>query len=346
MKQTWQAILEHNGHDSTLHDYDLVRQWYESFNTQDTPLFLSLWEGDFCVAIYPMLVERKAGSVILKNLWVDTFSIAFPLVRKEYRDVFMERFMTALDHGNVPWDALKLSAVPTYMCHELNLAPDAFTRLGHQNMVIADTTWCIDLRQPFEEYLKTQLSMHSRRSYRNRRNKLERENARFVIYKGREALPHWETLLHIEDNGWKAEQGSSILRTPPIKGYCDVLVRTLAEQDKLYFCFLELQGKAIAGSFSYYENGVLNGLKGGYLREYKGYSPFHILTLSMVEHFREYEPRAALFNIFPNTYGYKDKFSHGRESFLTFTVAGKSLKSRLLMGLYKLKMRHLSRRQG
>jgi len=345
LQAPWEEIQTHNGHDRVLCDFELVRHWYSCFNDADTPVFLSLWEGGACVAIYPMLLERKAGARVLKNLWIDTFSIAFPLVRRELRPGFYEHFLAALRRSDLEWDILKLSAMPTYAFEEYGLSRDAFTRAGHANLIIDDPTYCVDLQEPFREYFDRYFSSHARRNYNNKRNKLKRRNARFLHFTGQEALDHWEVFLDIENDGWKKAQGSSIEQAKQYKRYCDLLVRKLRDYDRLHINLLEADGKPIAGTFNYLEAGVFNGMKTGYLPEYKNCSPSQLLLLHMIRELQEHAPEALLFNSYPHAYGYKETYAHDRESFLTFLVANRTARARVFLSLYRLKNRGAKRKR-
>ncbi len=346
LNETWLEIERGNGHDSVLHDFDLVRQWYQSFNERDSPVLCSLWQGAMCLGVYPLLLEKRHGIRILKNLGIDTFSISLPLVRKEFRSSFFRSFLTALCNSRFPWHGLKLSYVPSYFCGQFSLDAQLFDSLGLQHHEILDPTYCVDLQGSFEEYLATYLSKNTRKNFKYLNRKLEQRDARLAIYRGDEALDHWDTFLDIENDGWKGAQGSSIAQMPPFKAYCDQLVRTLARHDKLYLCFLELEETPIAGSLFYAEDGVINEMKTGYSVRYKDYSPSNILLVRMVRHIPETMPEIRLWNTYPGSYGYKEKFTHARESFITFVLPNRTPLSRLMFGAYRMKMRYLERKRS
>jgi CelD/BcsL family acetyltransferase involved in cellulose biosynthesis len=133
---------------------------------------------------------------------------------------------------------------------------------------------------------------------------------------------------------------------PPYKAYCDLLVRTLARHDKLYLCFLELEEGPIAGSLFYVENGIINEMKTGYSVRYKDYSPSNILLVRMVRHLLSSMPEIGLWNTYPGSYGYKEKYTHARESFITFVLPNRTLLSRLVFSAYRMKMRYLERKRS
>jgi hypothetical protein len=158
LKETWLEIERDNGHDSVLHDFDLVRQWYQSFNERDSPVLCSLWQDASCLGVYPLLLEKRHGIGIVKNLGIDTFSISLPLVRKGFRSSFFRSFLTALCGSRFPWHGLKLSFVPSYFCDEFSLNARLFDSLGLPHHEIIDPTYCVDLQGSFEEYRKRPMS--------------------------------------------------------------------------------------------------------------------------------------------------------------------------------------------
>ncbi len=346
LEKPWDEIERHNEFDAALLCRDLVDSWYRCFRGGCTPVLCSLWQDDVCMGIFPLLKEKKHGIVVLRNLGMDTYGICLPLVRREFRCRFFEEILALLRTSDFHWHVFKLSLTPSYNCSEFGVCRELFARsLGHCHL-IQDTTFCVDLTAPYETYLKTYFSSHALKKQRYMRKQLEKRNYSVEFLQNDEALRHLDTFLEIENNGWKKECGTSILEVEECRSFSQTLARTMAAYKRLYIPILRIGGKPAAACLCYLENGVFNVMKTGFRQEYKSLSPSNALFMNLVEHLADNVPEARLLNFYPVSYGYKDKYASGCESFDTYVTPNATSVGKLLFFVYTMKMRYLGWRSS
>ncbi len=81
----------------------------------------------------------------------------------------------------------------------------------------------------------------------------------------------------IEDQSWKGEHGTSILRTPGMLDYFTRQAELLAQRGQLALHFLELDGRPIAFEYGYLAKGIYFAHKVSYLPEHQTAAPGHVL---------------------------------------------------------------------
>ena len=91
--------------------------------------------------------------------------------------------------------------------------------------------------------------------------------------------------MEVEDAGWKAEAGTSVLRTP---GMFDFLLRQaqqLAEWNQLALATLHCGPTPVAFAYGMAAKGVFHSYKVGYDRRFADYSPGQLLRYCLLERF-------------------------------------------------------------
>jgi CelD/BcsL family acetyltransferase involved in cellulose biosynthesis len=100
--------------------------------------------------------------------------------------------------------------------------------------------------------------------------------------------PHLEAALEeglaVEDSGWKAEGGTSILSQPATAQFYRELAEWAAARGELRLWFLRFDGRAIAFAYCLEANGIHYQLKTGFDPEYRKFGPGVLLTQEKVKH--------------------------------------------------------------
>ena len=123
------------------------------------------------------------------------------------------------------------------------------------------------------------------KNLRYSRRKLEKEgDLEFLVHSGGPDLDELlERGFDLENQGWKAEQDSSINNSPALRDFLFSIAHTFQQQDALRLHFLLHAGKPIAFDFSLYSMGTESLLKIGHDQEYNKLSPGALLRQLVLE---------------------------------------------------------------
>ncbi len=105
-----------------------------------------------------------------------------------------------------------------------------------------------------------------------------------VVDSGPRLEPSLEEGLAVENTGWKAEAGTSILSQPATAQFYRELADWAAGRGELRLWFLRVDGRAIAFAYCLEANGVHYQLKTGFDPEYRNFGPGVLLTQEKVKH--------------------------------------------------------------
>ena len=93
---------------------------------------------------------------------------------------------------------------------------------------------------------------------------------------------HFDQMLAVEASGWKGRLGSSIVQSPHVHRFYEEFCRDFAAAGALRVFLLRRDDRIVAFQICALEQGVLTGLKSGYLEEHAKDSPGQILHLNIV----------------------------------------------------------------
>ena len=203
----------------------------------------------------------------------------------------------------------------------------------------SEPTYCIDLGDNVEAYASTYLNKKVRDTCKKRKSMLYRETSpEFVCYSGDEAMDHLDEFLSIQERGWRVQKNNSLVSDDNDYIFLKIVAKAFADEGKLALFFLIIDGVKAAGRMAYFENGVLQMLKSVYDLSYKQYSPSTALLLYIVEYYSRENSPVNKMNLFPVSFGYKQRFAHASDSSLMYVVFNKGFLSYLLEKVYKYKM--------
>lgn len=326
---------------SIQNSYMLLNAWYTCYLAGRRPAFISLWSDEACIGIYPFTVERKYGATIYNTLYNQSFSISKPIMQDGQEDYFFNELMRCLKKEKDRWDVIKFSSVYCFDKEEALLA-SAFAKHGMQVYTIREHTYVIGLNISFEQYCQDYLSKKTRENIRRLEKKLALKKNEIVSYVNYEALPHMRRFYEMENTGWKRDGGTSLLQLNDNLMYTETLINTSCLAGKFLMTFLEFDGLKIAGQFGYVEDGVYNGFRTAYDRDYAQLGPAVLLLAKTVRMLIEQFSEIKLLHCYPDPFGYKQKYAHDRCECNTHVLFSDSLKGRLLYKLYRRKMSRMA----
>ena len=133
------------------------------------------------------------------------------------------------------------------------------------------------------------LSHNLRRNLSKAENRLAKlgqvDDLDLVSFGPDEWLEPLEKFLRIEDQNWKGEAGSSILRTPGMADYFRGQAKLLAESGELEMLFLTCDQKPIAADFGYRIGDTFYSHKIGYDQAFASYSPGQLLLARQIRRY-------------------------------------------------------------
>ncbi len=135
----------------------------------------------------------------------------------------------------------------------------------------------------WDEFLR---ALPRRRQLRKAERRLGAKGA--VSFEVADSGPRLEAALEeglaVEDSGWKAEAGTSILSQPATAQFYRELADWAAARGELRLWFLRFDGRAIAFAYCLESRGIHYQLKTGFDPEYGRFGPGVLLTQEKVKH--------------------------------------------------------------
>ncbi|NDY56535.1 GNAT family N-acetyltransferase [Desulfovibrio sulfodismutans] len=337
ISEEWLRLEKSLANPSIQNDYVLLNAWYACYLAGRKPAFLSLWDGKTCLGLYPFTLERKYGAKVFNTLYHESFSISKPIVAAGYGEFYFRELIRLLQEQHGKWDVLKFSSIYCFE-PEAGLLASAFESNNTKFFTIHDRTYVVEIGDSFEEYCQTYLSKKTRENLDRLERKIAKQDSKFVYYMNYEALPHMGRFYEMENTGWKKESGTALLNMKDNLVYSESLIHACCLSGKFFMAFLEIDGVKIAGQYGYIEDGVYNGLRTAYDRDYAMFGPSVILIARTLRLLIDTFPDVKLLNCYPLSYGYKQKYAHDRCECNTHVLFSNNIKGQLLSMAYKIKM--------
>jgi hypothetical protein len=322
---------------SIQNNYLLLNAWYTCYLAGRKPAFISLWDEDACLGIYPFTLEKKYGAHVYNTLYHESLSISKPIILEGHEEFFYTEFIRLLREQHGKWDVVKFSSMYCFDA-ESRMLPEAFESNGIKAFTIHDRTFAVDLGESLEQYYESYLSKNTRRSLDRLEKKIAKVNGKFIYYTNFEALSHMRRFYEMENTGWKKDAGTALMHVNDNLVYSESLIYNCCLTGKFFMSVFEIDGKEVAGQFGYIENGVYNGLRTAYDREYAAYSPSIILLSRTIRLLIESFKNVRIFHFYPVSYGYKQKYAHDRCECSTHVLFNDNMKGRLMSLAYRYKM--------
>lgn len=333
----WLRLEKGLANPSIQNDYVLLNAWYACYLADRKPAFLSLWDGKTCLGLYPFTLERKYGAKVLNTPYHESFCISKPIVAPGQEAFYFTELIRLLQEQHGKWDVIKFSSIYCFEPESRFLA-SAFESNNTQVFTIHDRTYVIEIEDTFEKYCQTYLSKKTHRDLVRLDKKISKTDSRFVYYMNYEALPHMRRFYEMENMGWKKDSGTALLNMSDNLIYSESLIHKCCLAGKFFMSFLEIDGIKISGQYGYIENGVYNGLRTAYDRDYAMFSPSIILLARTLRLLVDAFPDVKLLNCYPLSYGYKQKYAHDRCECNTHVLFSNSMKGKIMSMAYKYKM--------
>ncbi|MGI6525721.1 MAG: GNAT family N-acetyltransferase [Bdellovibrionota bacterium] len=161
-----------------------------------------------------------------------------------------------------------------------------------------------------EEFMKAAMSPNARHEMRRKRNNLAKlGNVEILNLTSADDVEYWlNTLLNLEDGGWKGKKGTSLIAIPEEKKFYEAAFRSAFKRGQLLAQMMTLDGKPIAilAEFLAADKGALYASKTAFDEDFSKYSPGALLLQSVTEQFLKHqgfeyldscaEPNQVMFN--------------------------------------------------
>lgn len=312
VRAVWDELYHASEQDSVFKSYDFAALWFRCFASPADVRVLTVWRGSRLIGVLPLVIVRQSGVRVLQSLTNDHCLHSDPLVLAGNEQAFQEAVLLALTSVETHWDILK---------HSYSYSFSQMPGLISRRMLIAEKiawrdvvqpTYVVRLNKSFEEYVRSDISSNLRKSLARHRNRIRRcGTVTLERLRGKEGKNSWEEFVDIEDSGWKGQSGSSLRGVDATYGeFYRGLVSLMAAADTLQMYFLRMNGRYLAGSFSYVDGDVVHWYKTGYREEFAHLSPGNLLLIEIVEDLLKGPARCQLLHMFPWEHGYKHRFAN------------------------------------
>lgn len=120
---------------------------------------------------------------------------------------------------------------------------------------------------------------------RKRRRLEEKGNVDWYFRSGHDVTPECiETFLRLEDQGWKTEEGKSMLSRPSHADFFREMSKRFAENGRAFFTELTLDGRVIASTSNFISGNTAFAFKIGWEHEFASVSPGLLNELELMQH--------------------------------------------------------------
>lgn len=307
IEQLWSEFHAASSTRSIFLSFDYVSLWYSCFARPEQVRIYPIFEESTLIGFLPLILRRQGPVRVLSSLTNDHCLHAGPLVKGGFEGIFGRKCIDTLLEDKNGWDVLRY--YDDESTHNYRSFEDPGT-VHLRKKEYTFPTYTILRPDTYDEYFNHQLSSKMRKSARNEKNRLAKnESHRYLHYIGQEAAAAWPAFLSIEDSGWKGSEGSSILKVARnYRMYYDKLVELMQKNDQLHIYFLEIDGQVAAGLFCYSDQEVFHACKSGYTETFSMYSPSNQLMLHVIEDVIKNFPAVKRINLFPWGHGYKHRY--------------------------------------
>jgi CelD/BcsL family acetyltransferase involved in cellulose biosynthesis len=322
---------------------EMIAQWLEEF-APERPFCAFVVANDEAFLAGLMLFSTRIKRLVevgslLSNEWCTCSDLLVdPQVDSE---AVLDLLAMAL--AEAPWPLVWLEDVP-YEAPRFQALRAAFDRAGlahssHASFPIGQ----VQLTGSWAEYEAGLSSNHRRQMHKMLRRSERDGGIELERWSGVEG-EQIETLLRrgfeIEDRGWKAAQGTSVLRTPRVFDYFCRQAQQLAQWGQLELNFLLLAGQPIAFEFGYRSKQTYFSAKVGFDENFAAYSPGQLLRWELLRSFWDQGQTAAVDFWGPLTRATACWANHSYK-IGRVVVAPRRLSGRILFGAYQIGRRGL-----
>jgi hypothetical protein len=325
LKKEWDELYCSSSLNSIFLSYEFVYLWYSCFAGPDDVRVYPIYEGNKLIAFLPLVLLKARPLRVLSSLVNNHCFHAGPLVRKGYEQSYERCIIDYLPLRKNEWDVLIYHSGYSFQTHQYfkNISQ---TPLHLQERILP--TYTILLPDSYDSYINNALSSKLRNNIKKWTQRLSMlPSYKFSHYRGDAAISSWPTFLAIEDSGWKGQGGSSIKKLSlDYQSYYDGLLHILAKHDQLHMYFLEIDGRAVAGTFGYEDMEILHYAKTGYIEDnHSSVSPSNLVLMYVVKDTINSLPDVKRINQFPWDYGYKHRFINESSFLHEFTLYNRTI---------------------
>lgn len=267
---------------------ELLAQWLDTFQ-RDAPRQLLIVEHDGRWAAALPLVSGHVGPLSAALLpGGDLCSVGDLLVDETLEEQKLESVFNQLLAGicDLPWSIARFDAIfpGTRRWQRFLTAAERYE--VYQVARHRGVTGVIDLRGTWDAYFAAR-SRNMRRQMRVAHKRAESEGKLVLQLIDAASASECESLLRtgfeVEDRSWKADEGTSTLRTPGAFPFFVEQAKLLLPAGHLLLAFLALNDVPIAFEYGWQAKGTYHSLKVGYDAAFGHLSPGQLLRYLMLE---------------------------------------------------------------
>jgi len=286
MLPAWTRLVEHAVEENLNYEPVPLLALLDNMPYPDWFVVL-IWRGDELCGFFPMQRVRPLPLPIeqYSTLFEDHFMSCSPLIHREHTKQCMATFWDWLNDGS--------TARHYYVYEVFDHKP--FSKLlvetgAVQVMEKIDTHDRASLNSSelaFPEYWQQITSGKSRNSLQRKQRRLADIGTWRVEYaenNPQQISRLLQGLSLVENQSWKAANGSSIASHPALFSFMETTAVHAAKSGRLMLAVAYLDDKPVAAQYGLINNGTLLIYKIGFDNQWKAYSVGHILMLNIIEH--------------------------------------------------------------
>jgi CelD/BcsL family acetyltransferase involved in cellulose biosynthesis len=317
---------------------ELIAQWLEEFAPERPFSAFIVAQGDVFLAGLVLVTTQVKGLVEVGSLLSNDWCTCSDVLLDSQADAEPVLDLLAAALAEAPWPLVWLEdvpfAVPRWQALRAALNRAGLAHSTHASFTIGQ----VHLVGGWAEYEaslsgnhRRQMHKMLRRSARDGGVELERhldvssEQVERLLRRG----------FEIEDRGWKADQGTSVLRTPRVFDFLCRQARQLAEWRQLELTFLQLGGRPIAFEMGFRGKQTYFSPKVGFDESFAAYSPGQLLRWELLRSMWEQGDMSTVDFWGPLTPA-TARWANHQYMIGRVVVAPRRLSSRALLGAYRM----------
>ena len=313
LRPDWIRLLDEMPNASGFMSYDYLRGWWELFGMPTQLQIVTLYRDDTLIGVAPLMIAPKRILGIYRprlEFIGDQVNTDSPhLIIDESVSDCSKSLWRAVASLHESWDAIYLREQLPSSARILDDVMDAsrFSLTGSEPI---DAPF-VRFDQPWNEYLAGR-SRALRKNFRRKHRQLQKLG-RFE-YQGAaqnaDAEAALERYLDVESRSWKAKAKMGLSGNPLRVAFYRQLCASSDAGGKLQFRFLELDGKAIAGTIGMLQGGRYESLEICHDEAFDRCSPGVVLTGLELEECHG-SPEYTEYNFLVGTYANKSHWQTG-----------------------------------
>jgi CelD/BcsL family acetyltransferase involved in cellulose biosynthesis len=278
-KDEWKSLDCRSAEGTVFETYEWLTTWLDCFWKGRQISFLFLRDENSLVGMVPLLND-STGDVWCAGALVSPINGHSPWANVLYTENLPAILEAALNHLANGYGRFSLAFTNVLAAGSLvQIFPEVAKRLKvHTRLLPGSAPLVLQINSDWDTYLKSR----SRHTARETKRKVKRfdgaGHAERVIFTGADCLDRaMEDILHIEENSWKEEIGSSFTARDNLSRFYGTFATLAAQNDWLRIYLLYLDSKPVAHIYGAVYRNHYYALKTSYHSDYRHLAPGIVL---------------------------------------------------------------------